>query len=614
MSLTSAPQLSAQKALQEVFGYANFRGQQREIIGTLIQGQDALVLMPTGGGKSLCYQIPALVRQGTALVVSPLIALMQDQVQALQQLGVQAAYINSSLTQEETSSIYQQLYSQQLTLLYVAPERLMQPYFLDKLSSIPLALIAIDEAHCVSQWGHDFRPEYLKLGELASRFPDVPRIALTATADQRTRAEMAEKLHLVQARHFISSFDRANIHYRIQDKDNAKKQFLEFYQQHEGEAGVVYCLSRKKVEETATWMQEHGIKALPYHAGLPQAWRSKHQQRFLQEEGLVIVATVAFGMGIDKPDVRFVVHMDLPRSLEAYYQETGRAGRDGEPANVLLLYGLADAVNIRRMLERSQAPAEIKRIEEEKLEALLAFCEATLCRRQVLLRYFGEEYPQPCGNCDTCQEKPETIEGTVVAQKLLSCIYRTGQRFGAGHVIDVLLGKDNARVRELRHDKLSTYGIGKELHAKAWRGVVRQLLASGYLSTDADGYRTLKLTRKSAAILKGEQEVRLREPYKRPARPTLPQPQMPNPQNKLQKDALNPREQEVFEALRKLRLQLALEQQVPPYIIFHDATLLEMSRQRPQSKQTLRSITGVGQVKLQRYGKAFLEILQEYQI
>lgn len=608
---------SPQQILQNTFGYENFRGKQAEIIDTVVGGKDALVLMPTGGGKSLCYQIPALARAGTALVVSPLIALMQDQVEALQQLGVAAAYLNSSLNAEESSDVFRKLYTGKLELLYVAPERLMQSYFLDNLT-VPLSLIAIDEAHCVSQWGHDFRPEYLQLGALAERFPEVPRIALTATADQRTRAEMAQKLQLEHAPCFISSFDRPNIHYRIVDKDNAKQQFLRFHQQHQGEAGVIYCLSRKKVESTAQWLQEHGINALPYHAGLPQAMRAKNQARFLREDGLIIVATVAFGMGIDKPDVRFVAHLDLPKSLEAYYQETGRAGRDGEPSEVILFYGLGDAVNIRRMLERSQAPADIKRIEEEKLEALLGFCETTLCRRQVLLRYFGEDYPQPCENCDTCQHKPETIDGTVVVQKLLSCIYRTGQRFGAGHVIDVLLGKDSERIRNLRHDKLSTYGIGTEMHAKAWRAVVRQLIASGYLSTDADGYRTLQLTKKSAAVLKGAQKVMLREPYKAPPRPpaaiTPATSKRKEYKKEYSKDVLEHDKKLLFEALRKVRLQLALEQGVPPYIIFHDSTLVQMAVEKPRDKQNLRKISGVGERKLERYGEAFLQVLRQPEV
>nr|WP_245557578.1 DNA helicase RecQ [Deinococcus peraridilitoris] len=587
--------------MKTVFGYDAFRGPQADIVRHVAAGADALVLMPTGGGKSLCYQVPALLRGATAIVVSPLIALMKDQVDALRQLGVRAAYLNSSLGAYEAREVEEALRHGELQLLYVAPERLMTPRFLDLLDRSEVSLFAIDEAHCVSQWGHDFRPEYLQLAVLAERYPHVPRLALTATADEATRREIVEKLHLQGARQFISSFDRPNIHYRIVEKNNALRQLLEFIRaEHDGDAGIVYCLSRKSVEESAAWLAAQGVSALPYHAGLGPEVRARHQERFLREEGLVMVATVAFGMGIDKPNVRFVAHLDLPKSLEGYYQETGRAGRDGLPSTVLMTYGLADVVSVRRMLASSTAPEPVRRVEGQKLDALLAFAESAQCRRQVLLRYFGEELSAPCGNCDTCQNPCETWDALVAAQKLLSAAVRTGNRFGAGHLIDILLGKDSPRVRALGHHQLSVYGLGSELSERQWRSVVRQLVALGYLTTDAGGHGSLIVTPAARALLKGECALRLRrdsdKPVKSARRPAA--------------EPLGAHDEGLFAELRALRLQLAQAQKVPPYVIFHDATLKAMAESRPQTLTQLATISGVGQGKLERYGDAFLAVLQ----
>ncbi len=597
----------AQTLLQDVFGYPEFRGAQAEIITQVAGGADALVLMPTGGGKSLCYQIPALLRPGVGVVVSPLIALMQDQVDALRLLGVKAAFLNSSLASQEAAQVERDLVAGTLDLLYVAPERLLTPRFLSLLERSRLALFAIDEAHCVSQWGHDFRPEYIGLSLLAERFPDVPRIALTATADEATRREMVERLHLQGARQFVSSFDRPNIRYTVVTKQRAREQFLDFYQgAHTGDAGIVYCLSRKSVDETAAWLVKQGVSALPYHAGLPASTRQVHQARFLREEGLVMVATIAFGMGIDKPDVRFVAHLDLPKSLESYYQETGRAGRDGEPADAFMTYGLEDVVSLRRMLGQSQAPEAVKRLENAKLEALLGYCESARCRRQVLLAYFGETLAEPCGNCDTCLTPVETWDGTVAAQKALSTVVRTGQRFGAGHIIDVLLGKETPRMVSLGHHTLSTYGIGTEHSDREWRGVLRQLVAAGYLSSDAESFGALKLTPRSTPLLKGQETVHLRHD--------------PTPQKALKgakarrasSETLKGDDATLFEALRTLRGTLAREQGVPAYVIFDNKTLSAMAELKPRTLSALRQVPGVGEVKLERYGEAVLEILTRH--
>ncbi|HEY9133877.1 MAG TPA: DNA helicase RecQ [Dyella sp.] len=591
--------------LQSVFGYSQFRGQQQAIVEQVAEGGDALVLMPTGGGKSLCYQIPALLRQGTGIVVSPLIALMQDQVDALREAGVAAAYLNSSLTAEAQREVERELLAGELNLLYVAPERLLTPRFLSLLERTEVALFAIDEAHCVSQWGHDFRPEYRELAILHQRFAHVPRIALTATADQRTRDEIVERLALEGARQFVSSFDRPNIHYSIALRQNAKRQLLEFLEAHRGEAGIVYALSRRKVEETAEWLASEGVAALPYHAGLEAATRSANQQRFLREDGVVMVATVAFGMGIDKPDVRFVAHLDLPRSMEGYYQETGRAGRDGLPAEAWMIYGLVDVVTMSQMIAQSESADDRKRVERQKLESLLAYAEATQCRRELLLGAFGENYSGPCGHCDNCRQPPKTWNATVPAQKALSCVYRSGQRYGSGHVVDILRGVDNPRMTQLGHDKLSTFGIGADMDAKQWNSVLRQLLAAGLLEADAEGYGTLRLTRSSRDVLVGNRSVLLREDVRLERRSRR------RADSKLVTGSLGIEayEQPMWDALRALRAQLAKQHGVPAYVIFHDATLLGMLRALPGNEEEMASISGVGEAKLKRYGKDFLAVI-----
>ena len=594
--------------LKDVFGYDAFRGPQAAIVDHVEGGGDALVLMPTGGGKSLCYQIPSLLRRGTGVVVSPLIALMQDQVSALLEAGVRAAFLNSTQSSQDGREVEQRLLAGGIDLLYVAPERLMMPRFLDMLerlqSGAGIALFAIDEAHCVSQWGHDFRPEYMQLSMLHERFPAVPRIALTATADRLTREEIIERLGLSEAQIFISSFDRPNIRYRIVEKGNTKAQLLAFLRaEHTGEAGIVYCLSRRKVEETAEWLVQEGITALPYHAGMDTGTRAANQSRFLREDGIVMVATIAFGMGIDKPDVRFVAHLDLPKSIEGYYQETGRAGRDGMPADAWMAYGLADVVNQRRMIEQSEAGDAYKRVQSSKLDALLGLCESTVCRRVRLLGYFGED-SQPCGNCDVCLEPPEVRDGTVAAQKALSCAYRTGQRFGAVHLIDVLLGKGNERVQKWEHDKLSTFGVGRDLDDRAWRAVFRQLVAQGLLVVDHDGYGALRLTEDSRAVLKGERRVEMRkaaEGGKRSSART----------SSGAGAALSGEMRERWERLRAWRAGVAKEQGLPAYVIFHDATLAELARQCPRNGDELSRISGVGAKKRERYGPALLELLQQ---
>lgn len=592
--------------LQSVFGYTRFRDPQQAIVEHVADGGDALVLMPTGGGKSLCYQIPALLRQGTGIVVSPLIALMQDQVDALREAGVAAAYLNSSLDAQQQREVERQLLAGELNLLYVAPERLLTSRFLDLLERTEVALFAIDEAHCVSQWGHDFRPEYRELTILHRRFPSVPRIALTATADPRTREEIVERLALQQARQFVSSFDRPNIRYIVAQRHNPRSQLTSFLEGHRGDAGIVYCLSRRKVDETAQWLSDAGIAALPYHAGLDAAKRASNQQRFLREDGVVMVATVAFGMGIDKPDVRFVVHLDLPRSMEGYYQETGRAGRDGLPANAWMIYGLSDVVTMSQMIAQSESADERKRVERQKLESLLAYAEATRCRREVLLGAFGEDFHGPCGRCDNCIDPPKTWDATVSAQKALSAVYRSGQRFGSGHVIDILRGIDNERMSQLGHDRLTTFGIGADMDEKQWRSVFRQLLASGLLATDAEGFGTLRLTASSRDVLVGDKSVHMREET-RPARKASRR-----RDSQLVTGAslgIEAYEQPMWEALRTLRSKLAKQHGVPAYVIFHDATLLAMLRALPETEEDLASISGIGEAKLKRYGRDFLDVI-----
>jgi ATP-dependent DNA helicase RecQ len=598
---------NAHHLLEKIFGHREFRGEQAEIVRHVAEGNDALVLMPTGGGKSLCYQLPALLRDGVAIVVSPLIALMQDQVDALRQLGVRAACLNSSLDAAAAQAVEHQLLAAELDLLYVAPERLLTPRFLSLLDRAPLALFAIDEAHCVSQWGHDFRPEYRELTILHERWPAVPRIALTATADPPTQREIAERLQLEDARRFVSSFDRPNIRYTVVQKENAKRQLLDFLQPHRGAAGIVYCLSRRKVEETAEFLAGNGIDAVPYHAGMDSAVRIANQRRFLRGEGVVVVATIAFGMGIDKPDVRFVAHTDLPKSIEGYYQETGRAGRDGEPAEAWMCYGLGDLVLLRQMIEQSESGPERKRLEHRKLDALVGYCETMRCRRQVLLDNFGEALPQACGNCDNCIAPPESWDGTEAARKALSCVYRTGQRFGAAHLIDVLRGGDTERIHQFGHERLAVYGVGADIDARAWRGVFRQLVALGLLEVDAEGHGGLRLAEASRAVLRGEQPVLLRkESLRKRARGRGSESRTPRPAVEV---AVMDRP--LFEALRALRTRLAREQGVPPYVIFHDATLREIARLRPHTPGDLALIGGIGAGKIERYGDEVLDAVAQ---
>jgi ATP-dependent DNA helicase RecQ len=601
---------SALDILRRVFGYPAFRGDQAEVVDHLLGGGDALVLMPTGGGKSLCYQIPSLLRPGVGVVVSPLIALMQDQVDALLLAGVRAAFLNSSQDFNSVVDTERRLMRGELDLIYVAPERLLTDRFIGLLDQLverdQLALFAIDEAHCVSQWGHDFRPEYIQLSKLHERYPQVPRIALTATADELTRQEIISRLGLDTARIFVSSFDRPNIRYTIVERDNPRKQLLAFLADHRDAAGIVYCLSRRKVDETAAWLCEQGIAALPYHAGLDAGTRQKHQQRFLREDGVVMVATIAFGMGIDKPDVRFVAHLDLPKSLEAYYQETGRAGRDGEPSEGWMTYGLNDVVIHRQMIEESPSPVEQKRVERQKLDAMLAYCESARCRRVVLLNYFGEE-AAPCGNCDVCFDPPEVWDGTVAAQKALSAALRTGQRFGAGHLIDILRGKSTEKVKQFGHDSLPTFAVGADMDDMGWRSVFRQLLAGGLLEADAQAYGALKLTDEARPVLKGESTLTLRRHAVRTKGKSAKTSRGKSSTNNTVAASDSP----LFDSLRGWRADKAREQGVPAYVILHDRTLHELATLRPQSLTALLDVPGIGLAKAERYGEALLAMLAE---
>ncbi len=615
------PTAAPLRVLSDVFGYDRFRGAQAEIIEQVMTGADALVLMPTGGGKSLCYQVPAIVMPGLGVVVSPLIALMQDQVDALRLLGVRAAFLNSSLDVQAAGDVIRAMTTGELDLLYVAPERLVSGGFLAQLDRIHaghgIALFAIDEAHCVSQWGHDFRPEYLGLSVLAERFPDVPRLALTATADQITRAEIRDRLALGDAPEFISSFDRPNIRYTVVEKATARDQLMSFLAGDSpetsliGTSGIVYCSSRKKVDQTAAWLTDQGLTALPYHAGLDAPARRATQDRFQREEGVVVVATIAFGMGIDKPDVRFVAHLDLPKSIEAYYQETGRAGRDGEPAQAWMAYGLTDVVLQRSWIDSSDAPPEIRRVESAKLDALLGYCEAATCRRVVLLDYFGER-TGPCGNCDTCLVPPVLWDGTVAAQKFLSGVIRTGQRFGAGHVIDLLVGRSTERMTALEHDQLPTFGVGADLDEQAWRGVARQLVAQGLLTVDSSAYGALRVTPAAQPVLRGELRLDLRRPTPRPAGRASGGRRRRGGSAQTAGASLAGADAGLFESLRTERKSIADEQGVPAYVVFHDATLREIATRRPVTVEQLLEVPGIGAAKAERYGERILAVVGQW--
>jgi ATP-dependent DNA helicase RecQ len=593
--------LTALDILQHTFGYATFRAPQEEIMETVIAGKDALVLMPTGGGKSLCYQIPALARPGCGIVISPLIALMQDQVNAMRELGVRASYLNSTQDTHTASEVERALLEGELDLLYIAPERLTQRRMLDLLARSNIALFAIDEAHCVSQWGHDFRADYLQLSLLHEQFPNVPRIALTATADEQTRNEIVTRLRLEQAAQFVVGFDRPNIRYRIGLKQNARQQLLQFLKtEHPDHAGIVYCLSRKKTEETASWLTTQGFTALPYHAGLSAELRAAHQARFLREDTVIMVATIAFGMGIDKPDVRFVAHLDLPKTIEAYYQETGRAGRDGEPADAWMIYGLQDVIKLRQMMQGSQGNEQHKRIEQHRLNAMLGLCEITSCRRQTLLQYFGETYPEPCGNCDSCLEPAQTWEATEACRMALSAVARTGERFGVNHLIDVLKGKETDKIWQFDHHHLPTFGVGDALDNNQWRSVFRQLVGRGLLSVDLEGYGALKLQEKCRPLLKGEVTIALRKDQKQKVAKRQTKTPLP--------DDINVG---LWEALRDCRRELAEEQGVPPYVIFHDSTLVEMCSMVPKTLNDFAELSGVGERKLLKYGEQFLAAIRQ---
>lgn len=594
--------------LNGYFGFESFKELQEDIIETLISGQDGFVLMPTGSGKSLCYQIPAMLRPGIGVVISPLIALMQDQVSALEQVGVRACFINSTLARFEIQEIEKKLIANEMDLLYVAPERLFMQRFLDHLKKVKISLFAIDEAHCVSQWGHDFRPEYMQLNILPEMFPDVPRVALTATADTVTSKDILSKLHLKAARQFVSSFDRPNIKYSVAIKNSPKAQLIRFLKlEHPGESGIVYCLTRKKVDATAKWLSEKGFNALPYHAGMHASDRMKHQRLFQDQEDVIIVATVAFGMGIDKPNVRFVAHLDMPKNIESYYQETGRAGRDGEDSSAWMAYDLSDIVTIGKILENSEGDEAFKRIQFQRLQTMIGYCETAGCRRQVLLNYFDEPYDKECGNCDNCIEKVEKWDGTIAAQKAMSCTYRTGERFGVAYITDVLLGAETERIKNFRHDMVSTFGIGKELSRQEWKSVFRQIIAAGYVAVDMGGYGGLSLTQKGRAILKSNDKIYLRKDLvlsKKSSRK--------GKKNKILAPADVVYPEPLFEALKRLRMEISKEESVPPYVIFHDKTLKEMASTRPLAVSDLSELYGIGEIKLEKYGQRFVESIKDY--
>ncbi len=589
--------------LKQTYGYGQFRGQQAEIIDHVVQGGSAFVLMPTGSGKSLCYQIPSLCREGVGVIISPLIALMQDQITALEQLGISAGAINSGMPYGEVLRVRQKLENNQLDLLYVAPERLVMEEFLELLDQVNIALFAIDEAHCVSQWGHDFRPDYTALSLLARRFKGIPRIALTATADKATRKDIVDRLKLGDGKTFVGGFDRPNIHYSILERNNPKKQVFDFIKNnHSGDSGIIYCISRKKVEDMAEWLQGKDINALPYHAGLTPQVRSRNQDRFLREDNIIIVATIAFGMGIDKPDVRYVAHMNIPKSIEAYYQETGRAGRDGLPSNAYMIYGMDDAAMQRNWIENSEAPDIQKRIENQKLNALLGLCEAAICRRQILLEYF-DDTGEPCGNCDTCDTKPETFDGTIAAQMALSAVFRTGQRFGMVYVVDVLMGKVDDRIQRFGHDKQSTFGIGDKLSKNEWQNIFRQLVSQNLLMVDVNEHNGIKITEKGFLFLKKKESVNFRKL-------TEKQKAKKEKSGKKSKVVLdNDLDQSLYENLRTARQQMAKKRRVPAYVIFNDKTLIELAQARPQSFEEMLGISGIGEAKLKKFGQTLLDVI-----